>query len=422
MLTVLTKQLQIAERSKRFADEGLTNLHQFIDEAWIEDSFRTLNKRSAAGVDNEDYAAYRSRIRERLPKLLSEFKTGKYKAPPVKRVYIKKSDGKQRPIGMPTIEDKVLQNTVRKAIEPIYENEFLDSSYGFRSNKSAHQALQRIWKETGGNNVWYVLDADIQNYFGSIDFTHLRSMLDKRVRDGVIRKQIDKWLKAGVLEEGKVYYDKKGTPQGGIISPLLSNIYLHEVLDEWFVEIKPLLEGKSFIVRYADDFVIGFAKKEDAERVMKVIFKRFAKFGLTLHPEKTKLIKFSPLTQETFDFLGFTHYWGRSRKGNNVIKRKTSRKSFRSSVTAVNKWLKQNRHVKVKDLIPLLNKKLMGHYGYFGITFNSRGINSYYETVKRLLHKWLNRRGGKNKNWDVIAEIVHNQYPLLKPRIVHSYL
>ena len=418
-----TEQLRIAEIANKHAEEGLTNLHQYIDVKWLETSMRKMNKQSAAGIDRQTWYEYVSISEARLPELLKLFKTGEYKAPPVRRVYIEKEDGKKLPLGIPTIEDKLLQGAVKGVIEPIYEQIFADFSYGFRPGKSPHQALERIWKEIMHKNISFILDIDIQNYFGSIDYPNLREMLDKRVKDGVIRRQIDKWLKAGIFEDGSVHYEKAGTPQGGSISPLLSNIYLHYVADEWYKEITPLMKGKSFMVRYADDCVLGFELEEDAQRVMKVIGKRFAKFGLTLHPEKTRMIEFKPESKDaTFDFLGFTHYWGKSRKGNPTVKRRTSKKKLKKAISAMTEWIKENRHQKKGFLIAKLNSKLKGHYAYYGITFNFVGIAEFYEETKRTLFKWLNRRGGKRIEWDDFTKSISEYIPLAIPKIVHCYL
>lgn len=266
----------------------------------------------------------------------------------------------------------------------------------------------------------------MENYFGSIDHQRLREFLDHRIKDGVIRKMIDKWLKAGIFEKGNVSYPKEGTPQGGSISPLLSNIFLHYVLDEWFIEqIQPLLKGKSFIIRFADDFLLGFTNKEDAERVMKVLPKRLGKYSLTLHPEKTRLIELVERNGQkpgTFDFLGFTHYMGKSRKGRTVLMRKTSSVKLRASLKRMFEWVRVNRHRKVGELIFEINQKLRGHYGYYGITFNSKRISSYFEQTKRILHYWLNRRGGKCVwNWEKYSKLVVEWIPLLAPRIYHGY-
>lgn len=421
---VLTKQLQIAERANRYKSQALTNLHHFIDIEWLEESMSELKEGASAGIDGEVLKEFRDSKSERLPELMTSFKSGRYKAPAVRRVYIRKMDGKQRPIGIPTIEDKVLQNAVCKVLEPIYEQDFYDFSYGFRPKKSAHQALERIWSEIMNKRISYILDADIENYFGSINHACLRTMLDKRVKDGVVRRQIDKWLKAGVFEEGEIRRVQEGTPQGGIISPLLSNIYLHEVLDKWYREVEPLLKGKIFLVRYADDFIMGFEYEEDALRVKRVIFKRFEKYGLTMHPEKTRLIEFNRWKgKNTFDFLGFTHYWGKSRKGKTILKRKTGKKRLSRAIKTISNWIMINRHNKVGGLVWQINAKLRGHYAYYGITFNFRSINLFYEAVKRIMFKWLNRRGGKKKmNWEVYARLISQRLPLFKPRIVHSFL
>jgi RNA-directed DNA polymerase len=424
--TMKTEKMHIAERARKFTGEALTNLHQFITLDDLHKSYKELNKYSSAGTDGKDWFAYGMDRANRFPKLLSEFKAGVYKVPPIRRVYIPKGKDNLRPLGIPTIEDKVLQSSVLRVLEPIYEAEFKDFSYGFRTGRSAHDAINYLHRKVSFEGMHYIIDADIQDYFGSIDHGILRSFLDRRVKDGVIRKMIDKWLKAGVLEDKELFYQKEGTPQGGIISPLLSNIYLHYVLDVWFSEmIQPLLSGKSFIVRYADDFVLGFANKLDAERVMKVLTKRFGKYKLDLHPGKTKLINLSNKRNDgvrSFDFLGFTHYLGFTRKGKQVLKRKTSKKKFTQSISRVRDWIRSNRHIKLSELIKDLNAKLRGHYSYYGITFNYRGLLRYYEEVKRILYKWLNRRGGRPVwNWNSkLIPLVTEWLPLLKPKIYHS--
>ena len=328
---------------------------------------------------------------------------------------------------MPTVEDKVLQKAVTDVLTPVYEQMFYPSSFGFRAGKSQHQALDMLFKAVSFNKMRYVIDADMQNYFGSINHQCLREFLDRRIKDGVIRKMIDKWLKAGIMENGEISYPTEGTPQGGTISPLLSNVFLHYVLDEWFIEqIKPLLKGDSILIRFADDFVIGFTNREDAIRIMQVLPKRLGKYGLTLHPEKTKIIEVDtnePGQSNTFTFLGFTHYMGKSQKGNPILKRKTSSKKLSGSLKRMDEWIKKNRHTDIRELVAKLNLKLRGHYEYYGITFNYRKIDSYYEQTKRKLHKWLNRRGGKRPtwNWEKFSLHFEEVLPLLKPKIYHSY-
>jgi group II intron reverse transcriptase/maturase len=422
-----TVEMQIAARSREHPGEALTNLHSFIDCELLEESLGMLNKKGAPGVDGESWIQYNEQGEERIAELHEAFKSGRYRAPHIRRTYIPKGDGRQRPLGLPTVEDKLLQTAVKRVLSPVYEQLFYDFSYGFRPGKSQHQALEKLFKEVSFKGMRYVIDADMKNYFGSIVHGCLREFLDKRIKDGVIRRQIDKWLKAGILEDGQVRYPKEGTPQGGSVSPLLSNIYLHYVLDEWFNEqIRPLLRRESCIIRFADDFLLCFKDKEDANRVMKVLPKRLGKYGLTLHPDKTKLIELISETGKktgTFDFLGFTHYMGKSRKGNPILKRKTSSKKLRMSLKRMYEWLKKNRHKPVKELIYTINQKLRGHYGYYGITFNSRSLYSFYRQVKRMLYKWLNRKGGKRSwNWKKFTVLTEEWLPLLKPKIYHSSL
>lgn len=422
-----TELTQIAERARKHQGQALTNLHQFIDARTLEDSLLRLNRVSSPGVDQQDWASYNEERSMRIPELLSRFKSGTYKAPPIRRVYIPKGKGGQRPLGIPTIEDKVLQESVRRILEPIYEVDFKPFSFGFRKGYSAHQAVEYMFNKVSFEGMHYIIDADIKNYFGSINHGQLREFLDLRVKDGVVRKMIDKWLKAGILEEGQLSYPKEGTPQGGVISPLLSNIYLHYVLDAWFSEeIQPRLKGRSFIVRYADDFVLGFEEAGDVSRVMRVLPKRFKKFNLELHPTKTQIINLDNNRgegQRSFDFLGFTHYLGKSRKGYLVLKRKTSKTKFTLSLSKIRDWIRQNRHRPLKELIVLLNSKLRGHYSYYGITFNSRCIGKFHKEVERTLFKWLNRRGGKRSwPWERYEKLVNEWIPLLRPRIYHSFL
>jgi group II intron reverse transcriptase/maturase len=427
METVSTEAIQIAERAQAHPDEPLTNLHSFIDEAMLARCFEGLNKKGAPGVDGQTWHDYNEEKEQRIPSLLAGFKSGSYKAPAIRRTYIPKGDGRRRPLGMPTVEDKLLQTAVSEVLTPIYEQCFYPCSYGYRPGKSPHQALQALFSEVSFKGKRYIIDADVSNYFGNIDHGKLRKMLDLRIKDGVIRRMIDKWLKAGILEGGQLSYPESGTPQGGVISPLLANIYLHYALDKWFIEqIQPLLYGEGSLIRFADDFLLVFSNKKDLQRVMKVLSKHLDKFGLPLHPEKTRIIDLGSSGGEksgTFDFLGFTHYMGRSRKGKPVLKRKTSGKKLRISLRGMNQWLKRNRHKPLPKLIAALNRKLQGHYGYYGMTFNYRKLNHFLCQTQRLLHKWLNRRGGKTRwSWEQVGVLTNQTIPLAKPRIVHSYV
>lgn len=357
--SVSTRLQRIAELARRAPEMVLTTLAHHIDVDFLSEAYRRTRKDGAAGVDGQTAREYASNLEGNLRSLLDRFKSGTYRAPSVRRVHIPKGEGtKMRPIGVPTFEDKVLQRAVAMVMEAVYEQDFRKCSFGFRPGRSAHQALDALWKGSMEMEGGWVLEVDIQGFFDTLDHRHLRSFLDQRVRDGVLRKTIDKWLKAGVLEEGSVRYPDEGTPQGGVISPLLANIYLHEVLDTWFEDVVvPRLKGRAFLVRYADDFVIVFSLESDARKVMEVLPKRFGKFGLTLHPEKTRLVLFkrprlSPgprgpkggSRSGTFDLLGFTHYWEKSRHGFWVVKRKTARARFRRGLKKISEWCRRNRH------------------------------------------------------------------------------
>ena len=316
-------------------------------------------------------------------------------------------------------------------LEPIYEQSFHDFSFGFRPRKSAHQAVQYLREQCFKQEVSYILDVDLRQYFDTIVHGHLREILNQRVGDGVVGRLINKWLKAGVWEEGTVHYPEAGSPQGGVISPLLSNIYLHTVLDDWFVkDIQPHLKGKSFMVRFADDFVMGFANKSDAESMLEALKTRFAAYGLQVHPEKTKLVRFKRPKRdpndngpksETFDFLGFTHYWGKSQQGNQVFKSKTSRKRVRRTLKNIKEWGLKNRHLALKEQQEEINSKLQGHYSYYGISNNSASLGQVFHVVKHLWRKWLGRRNRDGPmNWQRFNQLLVN-YPLIAPRIVHRY-
>ena len=309
-------------------------------------------------------------------------------------------------------------------LEPLYEQDFLNSSYGFRPGRSAHQALAACWKQLMGQGGGWVIELDIQAFFDTLDRQQLRVWLKQRVNDGVLCRLIDKWLKAGAIEAGMISYPDAGVPQGSVIGPLLSNLYLHEVLDKWFEhQVKPRLRGRAFEIRYADDALLGFANEADANRVLAVLPKRFAKHGLTLHPTKTRLVDFRPPGHRSrqsgsFNLLGFTHYWVKSRQGRWVIQRKTAKDRFRRSIKQLSDWCQRWRHHPVAEQHRQLVQKMRGHYAYYGITGNYPALSRYRHCAERSWIKWLGRRSQRSKiNWDK-AQRLFERYPLPTPRII----
>ena len=408
----------------------MVTLAHHIDIKFLKEAFDRTRKDGAAGVDGQTAEEYAENLEDNLRSLLERFKSGTYRAPPVRRVHIPKGDGsKTRPLGIPTFEDKVLQTAVTMILEAVYEQDFLPCSRGFRKEYSTHGTLETLWKSLMAIGGGWVIDADIEKFFDQLDHKCLRSFLDQRVRDGVIRRAIGKWLKAGVLESGELSRSTQGTPQGGVISPLLANLYLHEVLDKWFeTEVKPRLKGRAALLRYADDFVILFELEEDARRVMSVLPKRFARFGLTLHPDKTRLIDFRrPSTGgdgrsqkgRSFDFLGFTHHWGRSRRDKWVVRQKTAKGRLKRAVTAIARWCRQHRHLPVRVQWAILERKLRGHYAYYGLTGNYGALARYRHLVARAWRKWLARRSQRRLTWARFNRLLE-RYPLPPARVVHS--
>jgi len=407
LANVSTKLQRIAELARTAPQMAIRTLAHHIDVEFLRVAYWQTRKDGATGVDEQTAADYAANLEGNLRSLLDRFKSGSYVAPPVRRVEIPKGDGTTRPLGIPTFEDKVLQRAVAMVLGAVYEQDFLDCSYGFRPGRSAHQALDALWKSLTRVGGGWVIDVDIRRFFDSVDHGHLRAILDQRVRDGVLRRTINKWLNAGVQRDGVLEYPVEGTPQGGVISPLLANVFLHEVLDVWFErEVKPRLAGSASLIRYADDAVMVFLQETDARRVMAVLAKRFAKYGLTLHPGKTKLVDFRCPTRkgvhsETFDVLGFTHFWGLSLKGKRIVKRKTSSKAFTRALARVADWCRRNRHRRIREQFKVLVRKVNGHYGYFGITGNHRALGCFYQEVRRAWRKWLDRRSNRARmKWD----------------------
>jgi len=432
LVDVFTKQRRIALLAAESQQMAFTSLNHYLDIDWLREAFRRTRKDGAPGIDGQTWADYETNLEENLQSLLDRAKSGTYHAPPVRRVHIPKggSTTETRSIGIPTIEDKVLQRAVTMILEAVYRWDFHQCSYGFRRGRSAHQALNDLWQQAMELGIKWVLEVDIRKFFDTLDHRHLRELLQLRVRDGVILRLIGKWLQAGVLEDGVLTHPDAGTPQGGVISPLLANVYLHYVLDQWFhQEVLPRLRGRAILIRYADDFVIGFTDEHDARRVWGVLPKRFGKYGLTIHPEKTRLVPFhkprgpkQPSGHNgpgTFDFLGFTHYWARSRRGYWVIKRKTASSRFTRAVQAISLWCQRNRHLPLAEQHRVLCQKLRGHFNYYGITGNSIRLARFRHEVTGLWCKWLRRRNSKCPPWSWFERLLR-RYPLPPPTAIHS--
>jgi RNA-directed DNA polymerase len=434
--TVYTKRRRIAKLAEDCPDLSFTNLAHHIDIAWLHEAYVLTRKDGAVGVDGQTADEYEVNLEANLQHLLDRAKSGTYVAPPVRRVHIPKagSPHETRPLGIPTYEDKILQRAVLMVLEPVYETDFLDVSHGFRPGRGAHGALQSLWQQEMNMGGGWIADVDLRKFFDTIDHGHLREFLKRRVRDGVILRLIGKWLNAGVLEEGVLTTPEEGTPQGGVISPLLANIFLHYVLDEWFeAEVRPRLKGGAFVIRYADDFVIGVARGDDARRIMEVLPKRMSKYGLTVHPEKTRLVRFQPPQTDrseaeerdfpeprTFDFLGFTHYWGRSLRGAWVVKRKTAKSRVKRALAALSEWCRKHLHLPIQEQHRKLAQKLRGHYGYYGITGNFPSLKDFREEVRKIWKRWLSRRRrGGAMTWSEFLRL-EKRYGLPRARVVHG--
>jgi group II intron reverse transcriptase/maturase len=427
--SISTKQARIAKLAQQMPGAAMRSLAHHMDLEWLREAFRRTRKDGAVGVDGQMAAEYAANLEDNLQSLLDRAKSGSYRAPPVRRVHIPKGDGSQtRPIGIPTFEDKILQRAVAMLLEPVYEEDFYDFSYGFRPRRSAHDAsealYQGLWDMRGG----WVLDVDIKSFFDTLDRKKLRDLLRQRVVDGVVVRLVGKWLQAGVLDDGAVRRFATGTPQGGVISPLLSNIYLHEVTDKWWVrDVLPRMRGKAFMVRYADDLVMVFSDEQDALRVRRVLARRVERFGLNLHPEKTRLVRFqrprwdgSGAKPGSFDFLGFTHLWVRSRQGNWTLKRKTAKGRFSRALRALNQWMRRARHVPLARQAKMLGRKMAGHFNYYGVRGNSDALSRFHHEVHRLWKKWLGRRSQRARmTWEKFNRLLR-RYPLpparLRPR------
>lgn len=424
---------RLTELAKEDPARRFYSIAHFLTPRALYVAFKGLRKNASAGVDGLTFQEYQKELGRNLQDLWERVRSGKYRALPLRRVYIPKEDGKsERPISIPALEDKLVQAATVRLLNAIYEVEFLECSYGSRPGRHAHQALDEIDRILFRESITHVLELDIKSYFDSIVRKLLVEMIDRRVSDGSILRLIGKWINVGVIDDGRLLETEDGVGQGQVISPFLANVYLHHALDKWFEdEVKPRLKGKAFLVRYVDDAVICFQNAEDAQKVLTVLDKRLSNYGLTLHPEKTRLVEFGRAALEqaermgkapdTFDFLGFTHIPGRSRRGAYRPGVRTMKKRLKRSLTQVGQWCKKHLHEPVGKQQETLNAKLRGHYQYYGRSSNFRGLLQFYNVVRKTWRQWLSRRTrGTPMSWDTYNKLLQ-RHPLLKPQITHAW-
>jgi RNA-directed DNA polymerase len=420
--TVQTSLLGIAKKAESDKRYRFRNLYRELNEALLLDSWRLLRKDAAVGVDQVSAAEYEANLEENIHQLVERLKRKSYRAKLVRRHYIPKGNGGMRPLGIPALEDKLLQLAVKRLLEAIYEQDFLSCSYGYRPMVGAQTAVAELDKKLQFGGYHHVVEADIKGFFDNLSHEWLMRMLWERIDDEPFLRLIKKWLNAGVLDtNGKVLRPESGTPQGGIISPVLANVYLHYALDLWFERVfQRSSRGASFLHRYADDFVCGFQREEDAQRFYRELEERLQKFGLELAKDKTRVMPFSRYRQgeTSFEFLGFEFRWGVDRKGRARLKRRTARKKLRNSVNRVAEWCKQHRHRRVQEQFQLLNAKLRGYYNYYGVIGNYASLDEFFYHVRRLHLKWLNRRSQRRSyTWAGYVELL-SRFALERPRIV----
>lgn len=418
--------LKVVERAKTEPEGRFHSLAHLIDVPALMRAYRRMRKDAAVGVDGVTKEQYGQDLERNLRDLHARLVTKRYRHQPIRRVHIPKDKGKTRPIGISAFEDKLVQDAVREVLEAIYEQDFLDCSHGFRPERSAHDAIRALDRIAHRGKVGWIVEADIVSFFDSLDRTKLKELLQIRVADGSLLRLIGKCLHVGVLDGAEYAEPDTGTAQGSVLSPMLGNVYLHYVLDLWFErEVKPRLRGEAHLVRYADDFVMTFERQDDAERVMEVLGKRMGRFGLTLHPDKTRLLPFRrpPATQTggkgpgTFDFLGFTLHWRRARSGRWTMTCKTRQGRLRRSIQAIADWCRRHRHLPVQAQHAALTRRIQGHFNYFGVNGNFRSLLLLVAEAKRAWYKWLRRRSQQaHLNWEGFGELL-KRFPLPRPRI-----
>ena len=421
---VLPKLMRVAERAKREPETRILSLAHLVDEDLMKEAFRRIRKDAAVGVDGVTKEQYGMQLEDNLRRLHTRMREGRYRHQPIRRVHIPKAPGKTRPIGISTIEDKVVQNALTMVLEVLYEPVFLDCSYGFRPGRSAHDALRTVNAACMRGEVRWVLEADIESFFDSIDRKKLMEMLRQRVNDEDFVRLVGKCLHVGVLDGAEYSEPDVGTAQGSVLSPMLGNIYLHHVLDAWLErEVRPRLRGKACLVRYADDLVIGFERREDAEMVMAMLQQRMAEYGLRLHPEKTRLVPFSQPSRRqdggkgpgTFDFLGFTLFWRKNRGGGWTQNFRTREARIQRAIVAITDFCRRHRHEPVREQHASLCRRINGHFNYFGVNGNVASLARLVRAVTRAWLKWLRRRSNRTRlNWQRFGDLLQ-AFPLPRP-------
>ena len=418
-----TSLRRIANKARKDKGHRFQNLYRLLNEQFLEQVFHRLNKKAASGVDQVSYHEYGADLNVNIQRLVERLKSRRYRAKLVRRKNIPKGEGRTRPLGIPALEDKLLQTAVSLILQAIYEQDFLPCSYGYRPKIGARDAVEELSARLQFGKFTYVVEADIKSFFDRIEHEWLLKMLEERVDDRPFLRLIGKWLKAGILEEdGEVLRPESGTPQGGSVSPVLANIYLHYVLDLWFERVvKKQCQGEVLMIRYADDFVCLCQYRREADRIFHVLPKRLAKFGLELAPDKSRIIKFNRfhnVNGKRFCFLGFEFYWGTSRKGKALLHARTSPKKLRSSLAEFADWCRRHRHLGNREIFSMVNAKLRGHYNYFGVRGNYKSLRNYYYRATRILGKWLNRRSQRRScNWPQYRQWL-KIYRVKMPRIV----
>lgn len=428
--TVETKLLRIAAKARKESKFQFTSLYHLMNEELLLECFRRLSEDKAAGIDEVTKNEYAENLEANISNLVGRLHRMAYRPQPVRRVYIPKpGSGKRRPLGIPCLEDKLVQSALARILGAIYEEDFVDGSYGFRPGRSCHDALRALSQAVEDEGTNYIGEADIKGFFDNVNHDWLIKMLEQRIADKRVLRMVKRFLRSGVMEGGETRASEGGVPQGGSISPVLSNVYLHYALDLWFEKVyRKSCKGKARLIRFADDFVVCFQSREDAMRFPEALAERLNKFGLEVEPTKTKVLEFGRDAErharvrggkpETFDFLGFTHYCGRSKDRKRFrMKRVTSRKKFRPKLATFKEWLKRNRMKPTQWIMQQVALKLRGHYQYYGVTDNYRGIARFHREVTKMLFKWMNRRSQRRSyRWEEFERLLEI-FPLPSPRV-----